>query len=428
MLKRSLSILVLLVGALALLSLQALPLSAQYLTDTVAQISATRFELQAGNRVSFEIRVRAIVPRWRKLANATLSLALPSTVRLTDARLDSTSFNRAVYRDTVAIQDSIIQIAWAGPDSADACANVGFVSDPQNTTDRGFLVGRYSLSYTGTLPIPTARFQPIFKYQYMAYKLERDTIFPRRGVQLSRNDNIDLVSATANQQSLAFFVDTDLPIMNVIDFRPVYLGEKSAEITWRTTSEFANRGFVLARGIRPTGDLNNNNVDFIDTVAVYRNDTTLVGLQSSRNERRYRVMDSTIRYRDEVYAYKLLYDNSSTNRRVEVTTGSLFVPNSVISSVTASPNPLSAASNIVTIDFTVDDRVTVTVKVYDAFGREIATLRSNEVMDIGPHSVQWNAGAVASQGMYSVVITAIPTDGNQDVIRSTAFVKIQLIR
>ncbi len=406
-----------------------LPMQAQFITDTLALVTVTRFELGANNRLSFEVRVRNISPVWRRLANTTLLLDLPTTVTLLNARLDSTSLNRTTYRDTVDIERNTFKLGWFGPDDAADCSIIPY-TPPSVTSDRGFLLGKYSVTYTGALPVPSASWRPIIKYQSMAYKLERDTIFRLRGTTFSRNDNIELINTEGRSQGLAFFVETDLPILNVVDFRPVYIGERQARISWRTTSEFANRGFVLARGIRPFGDVTNTNVDYLDTVAIYTRQTNLTGVQSSRTDRLYEFIDSTIRFREEIYAYKLLYDNSANNRRVEVTTGSVFVPNSVISNASAAPNPVTASNdNITRFTYTLDDRCTLTVKLYDAFGREIATLAENVIKDKGTYNdISYNFQAVASQGMYSVVFTAIPTDSNQDVIRTTAFVKVQLIR
>ncbi len=59
------------------------------------------------------------------------------------------------------------------------------------------------------------------------------------------------------------------------------------------------------------------------------------------------------------------------------------------------PNPFNPST---TIEFNIDETAYVTLKVYDALGREVETLISDE-LSAGIHNLQWNAGSYAS-GIY----------------------------
>jgi flagellar hook assembly protein FlgD len=59
------------------------------------------------------------------------------------------------------------------------------------------------------------------------------------------------------------------------------------------------------------------------------------------------------------------------------------------------PNPFNP---VTTISYRLHSKAFVTLKVYDALGREVATLVS-EVVPAGDHSVQWQADGLPS-GVY----------------------------
>jgi hypothetical protein len=59
------------------------------------------------------------------------------------------------------------------------------------------------------------------------------------------------------------------------------------------------------------------------------------------------------------------------------------------------PNPFSPST---TISFTIPSRSFVTLKIFDALGKEVSTLVSGD-LDMGQHSYQWNAEGLRS-GVY----------------------------
>jgi hypothetical protein len=70
------------------------------------------------------------------------------------------------------------------------------------------------------------------------------------------------------------------------------------------------------------------------------------------------------------------------------------------------PNPFNPSTRI---DYSLATTSRVIVKVYDASGREVATL-VNQIQNPGYRSLKWTAGGLAS-GVYLYKMEAYPTDG-----------------
>ena len=81
------------------------------------------------------------------------------------------------------------------------------------------------------------------------------------------------------------------------------------------------------------------------------------------------------------------------------------------------PNPFNPTT---TIRYALPVQSTVTLRVFDVVGREVATL-VNGVMDAGYHQVNWNStnnsGTLLSSGMYFYRIEARPSDGGEPFVQ-----------
>ncbi len=75
------------------------------------------------------------------------------------------------------------------------------------------------------------------------------------------------------------------------------------------------------------------------------------------------------------------------------------------------PNPFNPTTNF---QFSISKLQFVSLKIYDAAGREVATL-VNEQKAAGTYSVQWNASGFAS-GVYFARMTALQTEGLPDYV------------
>lgn len=85
------------------------------------------------------------------------------------------------------------------------------------------------------------------------------------------------------------------------------------------------------------------------------------------------------------------------------------------------PNPFNPST---TITFALPAASTVTLRIYDAIGREVAS-PVNDVLAAGYHMYQWNAGAMAS-GVYYYRISAVSTNGERGSFTSVK--KLMLIK
>jgi hypothetical protein len=68
----------------------------------------------------------------------------------------------------------------------------------------------------------------------------------------------------------------------------------------------------------------------------------------------------------------------------------------------AYPNPFNPTT---TISFAIKNAASVTLKVYNTFGQEIATLLANSAMDAGLHTVPFSGDQLPS-GVYMAVLEA----------------------
>ena len=78
------------------------------------------------------------------------------------------------------------------------------------------------------------------------------------------------------------------------------------------------------------------------------------------------------------------------------------------------PNPFNART---TISFTLKEAAPVTIDVFNLLGAQVATL-ADEVMEIGPHSIVWDASEAAS-GIYYYRLST----GDQSETRQAVMIK-----
>jgi hypothetical protein len=78
------------------------------------------------------------------------------------------------------------------------------------------------------------------------------------------------------------------------------------------------------------------------------------------------------------------------------------------------PNPFNPTT---TISFSLPEDATVTLKVYNTLGQEVATLIDNEVMDIGEQKVKFDAGNLASGVYFYRLKAASITDPSKSFTR-----------
>ncbi len=168
----------------------------------------------------------------------------------------------------------------------------------------------------------------------------------------------------------------------------VSASQMNAELRWKTTTEVNNYGFEIERRaadvrlIEAGGHPAWTRVGFVE------------GNGTTHAPKEYSFTDKT--EKSGTYSYRLKQidrdGNFEYHQAVEVTLGSTPT---VFALGQNYPNPFNPST---TISFSLPASGSVSLKVYDMIGREVAVLADN-VMSAGNYSVQFNASALAS-GMY----------------------------
>lgn len=395
--------------------------SAQNEQDTIAHVSAVLVAQPKPNAVDLDVWVLNISDNeWLMWANGTFQLEFPG-IAMEECSVELLPG----FSDLPAAQYEIIHNTFPGRMSIGVLGPRNFGDCIPVAVDDSIRVGRFRVSIPepGFLPLSMDWVQPLTKFQATAFK-----IFDDRAPFFFSDDNVAmLVGDYATSYEVR---DIDLPPFLLVDFYGEYLGDRKVRLFWRTESEYANRGFVIVRGIRPIGQLGDE-LDFVDTIACHelypaedpdcrRADLNSPGLSLTPLD--YSTRD-TVEFREEEYVYRLYYHHFDGSL-VYLAETRVYVPSSVISSAQANPNPFSRQT---TIQYAVDDRVILTAKVYDYNGREVETLIDRQITPIGRYEIRFEAARLSSQGLYNVRFTAYPVD-DPAVLISTADVKLQLIR
>lgn len=155
-------------------------------------------------------------------------------------------------------------------------------------------------------------------------------------------------------------------------------------------------------------------------------------MEYSYTGKEYDPVPDKVTYRMMYYVYRLYYERSDYPDESRIVgTRPLLIPNSVIATAEAYPNPSSGKSYI---RYEVDDDVYLTCEVFDQNGKSIKKLSDNanglldgKYVPKGKYVVEFIAPTLASQGMYDVNFLAYPIN-DKSIEISTANVKIQLIR
>lgn len=257
-------------------------------------------------------------------------------------------------------------------------------------------------------------------YQALAYKIPSD--------QLPWHVADNNVEINAN---LMKFVGTDPSIvpetkLNCKASFAEYTGNLVTKVTWKTTSEYQNAGFVVFRG---KTELGGGQVEFDTIVGTYQQDQSLVGKGQTSKEQTYIFYD-TVDGRGSAYCYRVVSMKDPTTVNTDKDGREIacelctYVPFAVIVAATPSENPFQTKT---TINYKLDDDVILTAKVYDATGQLIETLIDSEYKTRGEHGVDWIASQFAVQGMYNVILIAYPVN-DPTIELSRAVVKLELMR
>lgn len=358
---------------------------------------------------------------WERFANGTLCFVLPDSlapwqklgVRLApgSSPLDSTLYRVEPF---VVWQPPIAGMAWTRPRLGVVIYGPpDFASAHLVPWDTLIRLGRMQIFSTDGSPVPYQLdwARPLEYYQAFAYKQWEDVL-----PWVRSDDNIELVTRMEYRLE-----PMRVPAHIVQDFRAEYVGDRRVRLGWRTRSEAFNQGFVLVRWWKPF-----NTVELQDSalIADWRFIPLLRGLGTSDTGRTYLHIDSDARkQRGEEYCYDL-WSVTFTGEWRYHGRACAAIPHAVISFAQAEPNPFT---DFTVVRYRLEDRVLLSIKVYDLKGKEVATLMEQREMERGTYTLEWRTPAYASQGIYDIVLIAYPVD-DPSVELTRAIIKAQLIR
>ncbi len=393
---------------------------------------------------TFEIWLKKLDPQWDFVANGTFRIEVPS-LSLTggiDPAVHTFSYenpssqltpmgpylvsNSSVYHLEPEVFAQRMSVMLLCPDSVSDCVRIANVGD-------SVLIGRFTLSTNdGSFLSDTVTFISDERQLAMAFKADHDSV---TGVGLTRNvwyvkhDNVPFGS---NVQYISEPPPPD-SCNGVFDFRGVYIGDLQVELGFDVTDEHCYIGYWIEKSLVNQRDPTVLNFQPIPRLN-YNVDASLKSCRCLRPQSRNGYLDS-VQFRREQYAYRLMGEFQSyySGDTVAIDTIFIRVPNAIISNAVLLENPFS---NGTAVRFNIDDRVRLTGSVFDLGGRLIANLvdeAGRPIIDKEyPKGVAYRAyfkaPAVASQGLYNIVLIAIPINDVSIQEQSRVVLKGQLIR
>lgn len=265
--------------------------------------------------------------------------------------------------------------------------------------------------------------EPYQYYQASAHKLDKDSI---DSGQLfgKEDDNIEL--GDFEKYFIEYKYIKSEQFKTIAKITGEYTGSKKIKLNVTSVQEYQNLGFIIVGGLKRIGGQFAES-DYLDTISDYRFDNKLIGLGTSRVGKNYFEFYDTVKLR-EVYCYKLVsvtFDGKFRN----IDSIEVGVPNSVIvESEIMSEHPFKTK---VTIRYRLSDKCSsVTFRMFDAIGREdfMEIFPDNpDITSIGDHTITINAKNTAQQGLYELLILALPED-DRSVTQSKTVIDLQLLK
>ncbi len=393
---------------------------------------------------TFEIWIKKLDPQWEWIANGTFRIESPDlvltggidptvhdfTYELGSSELFPTGAynptNSRVYHLANEIFNQRMSVMILSPDSVSDCSRIMNVGD-------SLLFGRfYFVRRDGQYMSDSIVFVNDQRQLAMAFKIDHDSVTgvgTTRNVWYQKHDNVPFGS------TVEFISEPPPPDIcdGQYDFRGTYLGDLIVELAFDVNDEHCYKGYWLERALVNPRDPTNLVFQPIAHLN-YNVNPLLRGCRCLRPQQRSGMLDTT-QYRREQYAYRLVgefqsYYGGDTNN---IDTVFIRIPNAILSNAVLLENPFA---NSTTVRFNIDDRVRLTGSVYDIGGRRIANLTDEAGRPIVDreytkgiaYKAFFNAPAVASQGLYNIVLVAIPINDNTIEEQSRVVLKGQLIR
>jgi hypothetical protein len=303
--------------------------------------------------------------------------------------------------------------------------------------------------------------EPIDYYQNVTYKIndfqDRFTEFDE---YYEADDNISMIDS-AGGTSIAFFPDDAPPPDFVLRYiNPQYIGNGKMRISWATVAEIFNTGFMIERvrmpyfsSVEDLASINwvsqmDKDLDFGDELPAPNPDILIIGFGDTvlqdeakgnysneildakllaggdyKDGNDYDYIDTADFVREDFYCFQVSsIDWNGTVTPLGQTCEK--IPNAIITLAEAKPNPFVMKT---TVQYAIDDDVTLWAYVVDGQGRIVQTIYENTHVQKGSYLLDISLPEFASQGLYSLVFTAEPINDKSFEV-SRALVKLHMIK
>ncbi|MCK5742392.1 MAG: hypothetical protein KAH48_09260 [Chlorobi bacterium] len=264
---------------------------------------------------------------------------------------------------------------------------------------------------------------PIYYYQALSYKLDKQLILPPSNILAEVNHNIEFSDINTLYTAEYKAQDIDKPEFILDYFNVEYKGKMVMQIDFATIQEAYNRGFIITRAYKYRSTDDEATLDYKDTIAHYRYDPRLIGLGTRKPGKIYATLFDTVKHRQLTYCYELLYEDWDWNINF-LARDCEFVPHALITEAFTAPSPFRHET---TITYRVEDNVIMSAQVYDIRGKLVSTLFENKEHPPGYHTFKYVIPDFASTGVYNIFLRAVPVD-DPNVEYSQAIIKTQYIK
>lgn len=392
---------------------------------------------------TFDIWLKRTSLRWEHWANGTFRIDVSDlmmtgglnpavhTVRLmpgTTGLAPLVAYNPAGmdgYAIVPRIMNGRVSVIVHGPDSVGNAFRLTRLGD-------SIRIGRFELASTNGSFLSDSLIaftQPEPYFQANAFKLDHDSITgsgTQRNVWYATHDNVEMNSRWHSAP----------PPPDTCNNKAVLAGQYDGDLTvglsFKTEDEHCFRGYYIERAFVDRRD---------PTTLTFQSRPSLTYLSDGRflscvclTGRTHGNFTDVVEYRRETYAYRLVgVDVRDTATVAYLDTIFVRVPNAIISNAALLENPFKDRT---IVQFNADDRLRLTASAYDLGGKLIGYLldeQGNPIVDKEyPKGVfykaRFEASAVASQGLYNLVLVATPYDDTALGESSRAILKAQLLR
>ncbi|MES2764517.1 MAG: hypothetical protein V4642_01510 [Bacteroidota bacterium] len=419
--------------------------------DTISTIIVTNIEQPDTNEILFDLVVTRNSDAWSVWANGTYQVTISGNLTIDPLNQSLeyvaetselfpiiTTFAQPLkgYIISPVVLPGRLSISILGPDEySDGIAVTNRTGQPTDTLKLGTF--RLLEIQNRKFPDPAyfSWYLPYSRYQAHAFKKQSDSS-STGALWYAANDNVEMNNYTTR---VRYVVDTQkIKPTNDVDFIASYDGAGQVELSWKTTNEYFNRGFILRRGIRsadqPTITFDQEIGNFLNGVNnVSLPDTGLISKSRKGRGAEYRFSD-VVEERGVQYVYELT-DVSSAEAFLALNPGmhdrdttGVIIPSSVISSAEVGPNPVVSKARV---SFFVEGKVTISIKLTNLVGKDIVLVLENATYEAGEQFIDFTVDELASNGLYNIVIVATPIDQENNGglgAETRVIVPVQLIR